>query len=284
MTTKGKMIGIVILSILVIILLFIATSFHALRLQFGVWKLNRRPANQEILNGVKPRFGYLPSPWVSPMMKQQMNQIWEPLNLKGMNYFTFAGPKNIFAKFVERMNPYSPYYQAWFGVYIIKAPQERFGFDQDEMDVKELGKLAVYDQNAWLKATGDPNPLVRGEHYEKAGKIRVGGTERTLYEGTMTSHADISENKELLLVRFLGVPSKSVWERDLTPYHVVTLEGIYSGWYSRDYEVTIVFYGCGSIFQVSSGKTYNHFEKIKDELLRMAEGIEFVPVKKKIKR
>lgn len=283
MTTGGRKIGIVILALLVIVVVFVAASFHALRLHFGVWKINGRPANQEILNGVKPRFGYLPAPWISPMIKQEMNQIWEPLNLKGMNYFTFAGPKNILAKFVERSNPYSPYYQAWFGVYIIKAPQgrERFGFDREEMDVKELGKLAVYDQNAWLKAAGDPNPLVRGKHYEKAGKIRLGGIERALYEGAMSSHSDLSGNKESFLIRFLGAPLKSTWERDLTPHHVVTLNGVYCGWYSPEFEVTIVFYGCGSLFRASSGKTYNHFEKIKGELLKMAEGIEFVPVIKK---
>ncbi len=274
-------IGIIILSVIVIILFFIAKSFHSLRLQFGVWKLNKRPANQEILNGVKPHFTYLPHAWISPMMKQEMNQIWEPLNLKGMNYFTLGGPKNIFAKYVERSNPCSPYYQAWFGVYIIKAPKERFGFDREEMDVNELGKLAVYDQNAWLKAMGDPNPLAHGEHYEKTGTINSGGIERTLYEGTMASHADLSQKARSLLVRFLGVPSKSLWEHELAPYHTVTLKGIYGGWYSPEYDVTIVFYGCGSLFQTSSGKTYNHFETIKDELLRMAEGIEFIPVQKK---
>jgi hypothetical protein len=69
---------------------------------------------QERTDGVTIVFAGIPSAWVKPM-KNLMNPIWLPIQAEGVNYFTFAAPKNLFRTFSERSNPRSPYYQAWVG-------------------------------------------------------------------------------------------------------------------------------------------------------------------------
>jgi hypothetical protein len=239
--------------------------------------INRNTARQEIINGVKPIFTKLPAGWIMPM-KQEMNRIWEPLHLNGMNYFTFGGSKTLFSKFVERSNPRSRFYQAWFGIYVIKNEGKSLGIRDGNPDIIALGKLANFDQRAWLKAMGDPTPKVEGIGYVKTDSLSIEGIKQAFFEGEILSHSDLTDPISSKLVRLLGMPPKSRWKDDVTKYHDITLKGIYGVWNSDRYDVTFVVYGCGCSFETASHKFFNHYDEIRHDLAAMAEGIRFVPV------
>ncbi len=83
--------------------------------------LDRDPAliAQEKADGIVIVFAEPPTPWVTPM-KNLMNPAWQSIGADGVNYFTFAGPGNLFRAYSERSVPSSPYYQAWVGAYVTK--------------------------------------------------------------------------------------------------------------------------------------------------------------------
>jgi len=268
----------IILSVFFTVILLCYFSRYGLRLRIGIWMLNRKMVEQEIENGVKPVFTKIPHGWISPI-KQQMNYIWRPLHLKGMNYFTFGTTRTIFSRFVERSNPYSRFYQAWSGVYVIKNQGKPFGVKGENIDIESLGKLAEFDQKAWLVAMGDPAPEVGFVKFTKIDSILINGTRWAFFEGTIITHSDLTDTFSGHLVQLLRMPSKSRWGDELTKYHDITLQGIYGVKYSREYGVTFVVYGCGSLFETVSHKIFNHYDKIRRDLYVIAEGIRFIPVK-----
>jgi hypothetical protein len=71
-------------------------------------------ADQERKDGIAIIVSQTSPAWVTPM-KNQMNEIWEPAKVQGVNYYTFAGPTTWLRSYSERSNPRSPYYQAWGG-------------------------------------------------------------------------------------------------------------------------------------------------------------------------
>lgn len=275
-TAKSKLLFIIMFSIVTLVILGYF-SYHALRLRIGIWMINHKSARQEIINGVKPMFTKVPAGWIKPM-KQEMNQIWKPLQLKGMNYFTFGGHNTLFSKFVERSNPHSRFYQAWFGVYVIKNEGTSFGIREGNPDIIALGNLANFDQRAWLKAMGDPTPRVEGIGYVKTDSLSIEGTKHAFFEGDILSHSDLTDSISSKLVQLLGMPPRSRWKDDVTKYHDIRLKGIYGVWYSDRYDVTFVVYGCGCSFETFSHQLFNHYDEIRHDLVVMAEGIRFAPV------
>jgi hypothetical protein len=266
--------------IIILLLVFILTGYHNLRFRAGVWMTNRNTPEQERMHGVRPVFTDIPGGWSRPM-KQDMNHIWKPLNLKGMNYFSFGAPKHFFSKYAERSNPFSRFYQAWFGVYVIQADTGRFGIPRDNLEIEELGKLAEFDQRAWLRAMGDTLPEATWTGFIRQDRILINGQPRQCYEGTIVSHSDLSGSKSNRLINLFGMPPQERWEDEVAPFHDITLKGIYGGWYSVQYNVTIVFYGCGSIVTTRSGEKIDHYSEILNDLIRLAEGVKLVPVEEK---
>ena len=256
-------------------------SFHWLRLQAGAWIGDRNITDQEVISGVRPIFSYLPAGWTSPM-KQDMNTIWEPLGLRGMNYFTFGGAKTLFSKYARRSDPHSKFYQAWFGVYVIQGGEDRFTLMGNDIDIEALGRLAQFDQIAWLTAMGDSQPTATWTGFIRQDRILIEGIERPCFEGTIVSHSDLTDRRDSGHVRLLGMPPRSSWEYTLIPYHHLTLKGIYGGWYSAAHGVTIVYYGCGSVFTTRTGEKIDYYQEIKQDLIRLAEGMKIISIGRKI--
>jgi hypothetical protein len=228
---KKKIVRVIVslLTGIALLTIFIFFSFHALRLKFGLWTLNNKVDRQELDNGVKPVFEYLLKGYISPF-KQNMNTIWESMEIKGMNYFTFGGTKTLFSKYVERSNPYSHLYQSWFGTYIIKCDVHKFFDSNGELIIEELGKLAELDQNAWLKAAGDKATHANWLDFGMQESINVDGQNVKFIQGTLVTHSDLSDNGESKLAGLLGMPSGKLWKNELSAYHDITLKGIYGSY------------------------------------------------------
>ncbi len=106
---------------------------------------------QEKADGVRIVFAKPPPPFVAPL-KNVMNPMWQVIGAEGVNYYTFAGPANLFRSYSERSNPASPYYQAWVGGYVTKR---RDGTMPEDLPAWAR-QVTELDQRSWLAAMGDP--------------------------------------------------------------------------------------------------------------------------------
>src|SRR5450755_4628900 len=83
---------------------------------------NQMNSIQESVTGVKPSALKTVGDW-SPFARQDMNAIWQSISLKGVNYYSLGEPKKD-SNYSQRSDYKSPYYQAWFGTYIIDAKNQ----------------------------------------------------------------------------------------------------------------------------------------------------------------
>jgi hypothetical protein len=86
-------------------------------------------------------------------MKNQLNDIWDPIKANGVNYYMFAGPRTWFTPYSERSNPLSPYYQAWVGGYVIK---QRDGYLPANLWTANLPAGLIHSGKSRLSSTALP--------------------------------------------------------------------------------------------------------------------------------
>jgi hypothetical protein len=227
---------------------------------------------QEKADAIAIVFPKPPHPWVTPM-KNQMNEIWNPIQANGVNYYMFAKPKTWLTAYSERSNPRSPYYQAWVGGYVIQA--------RDGSPPPSLEKLAwsvtALDQRSWLSAMGDPHPLADSSPANNAGSIVIDGRALTLWHGTMRSHSDLSEHPTGPLATLIGMPTKAAWAPGIASFHEVTLDGYFAGWFDPERKVSLVIYAVASNYTTHSEEHHNS-DKINEELLAMMRSAKAEPV------
>jgi hypothetical protein len=219
-------------------------------------------ATQEKADGVQIVFGKPSPPWVDPL-KNVMNPMWQSIGAQGVNYYTFAGPGNLFRSYSERSDPASPYYQAWVGAYVTKRrdgtmPQDLTAWARQ---VTEL------DQRSWLAAMGDPEPLAESAPPSSMGSIIVDGRSVQLWHGTMLSHSDLSERGDSPLAMLVGMPAKSSWPSGIRPFHEVTLDGYFACWSDATRRVSIVVYAVAAVRTNKLATDSSSHRDIRDELL-----------------
>jgi hypothetical protein len=209
-------------------------------------------------------FSRPPPSWISPM-KNQMNEIWDPIKANGVNYFMFAGPRTLFSTFSERTNPQSPYYQAWVGGYVIKRRDGSVPSDLQSW----AWQVTTLDQRSWLSTMGDPRPLAESGSATKAGDIEIDGHRLPLWHGIMRSHSDLSDQPTGPLATLIGMPPKSSWKGGVDSFHDVTLEGYFVCWPEPVHHVSIVIYGVSASYAGPTPTTQRRSKLINDELLNL---------------
>ncbi len=237
--------------------------------------LNRDPglAAQERKDGVAIEFVPRSPHWVT-VMKNEMNEIWLPAKVQGVNYYTFGGPRNPFRPYSERSNPRSPYYQAWIGGYVIKTADGSVPADPQAL----ASELTNLDQRSWLEAMGDPQPVSELESLTSAGNIDIGGTSWPLWHGVYRSHSDLSADSESQLAGILGMPKKSSWPVGVSPFHDVTLDGYLAWKVDTAHRVTLVIYAVAGRYAGQSEALSTDSALSKDELLSMMRSAAIRPV------
>ena len=218
--------------------------------------------SQEKADGVRIVFAKPPPPWVTPL-KNVMNPMWQSIGAEGVNYYTFAGPGNLFRSYSERSDPTSSYYQAWVGAYVTKRsdgtmPQDLLSW------AKQVTEL---DQRSWLAAMGDPAPLAEWAPPSSTGSVVVDGRTLELWRGTMRSHSDLSEKADSPLAMLVGMPTKSSWPPGIRSFHDVTLDGYFVCWPDVTRRVSIVVYAVAAIPDDQSVRDSGSHGDIRDELL-----------------
>ena len=219
---------------------------------------------QEKADGVQIIFAKLPAPWVAPM-KNVMNAMWKPIGAEGVNYYSFAGPSNVFRSYSERSNPASPYYQAWVGSYVTKR--------RDGTMPKDLTAWATrvteLDRRSWLAAMGDPAPLAESAPPSSAGTVVVDGRTVELWHGTMLSHSDLTDRTGSPLAMLVGMPARSSWPAGVRPFHEVRLDGYFVGWSDSSRRVSIIVYAVSVTAPDNAPPGSRAPRDIRGELLRL---------------
>ena len=216
---------------------------------------------QERADAVAIVFAKPPSAWITPM-KNQMNDIWEPIKANGVNYYMFAKPQTWFRTYSERSNPISPYYQAWVGGYVIKARDGSLPTDLESL----AWQVTALDQRSWLSAMGDPSPIADSSPATRAGSITIDGHSLPLWHGTMRSHSDLSARPSGPLATLLGMPPQSLWPSGVDSFHDVSLDGYFACWVDSQRKVSVVVYAVAANYAVQSVEHRNSVQ-INDEVL-----------------
>jgi hypothetical protein len=218
---------------------------------------------QERADSVAISFGERTPAWIAPM-KNQMNDIWDPIKANGVNYYMFSGPRTWFTRYSERSNPLSPYYQAWVGGYVIKQRDGSLPANLETL----AWQVTALDQRSWLSAMGDPRPIADASQATRVGNIVIDGHNRPLWHGTMQSHSDLSDNASGPLPTLIGMPPKSSWPSGVTSYHDVSLDGYFACWVDPQRKVSVVVYGVAATYtRKLVGKT--NPELVNDEILTL---------------
>jgi hypothetical protein len=201
--------------------------------------------------------------WIAPM-KNQMNDIWNPIKANGVNYYMFAKPKTWISDYSERSNPISPYYQAWVGGYVIKARDGSLPNDLESL----AWQVTALDQRSWLSAMGDPSPTADSSPATRVGAISIDGHNLTLWRGTMHSHSDLSAHPSGPLATLIGMPPKSSWPSGVDSFHDVSLNGYFACWVDSQLKVSVVVYAVAADY-LTQDHVHLNSAKIDNELLEL---------------
>ena len=202
--------------------------------------------------------------WIGSSMTYDMTPVWQRDNLHacGVNYFTIGAIKNGQS---ERFNANSPYYQAWFGGYLVKFANPKTRTIAKHYD------LAVSDQKNWLRIYGDkqPNVVVDTKKSKEIGDITISGYKGKLYEGAIWSDTDVGIGNRY--VPYL----RRKWNASspLGSYQKIYLYG-YIAIIEISTSIKAVLYANGAIYTDTQGKKHDTFREIKSELRSLIECVE----------
>lgn len=234
--------------------------------------------------GYKLIFRDIPSDYINGWMSCDMTQTWQNFGLDvvaGANYWTVG---KIIDGESSRFDPNSLEYQSWMGGYTVKLVPKVIWTPEDHF------KLAIADQNSWLKHYGDPRPLTstRGWSFTEAGKIQIGPYSGQLYEFGCTTHDDIGRGYRAMKLRLaslwmaasfnLSNPNLKLMGYEFMPrksdnlYRKLKLIG-YMAIFEITENVKVVLYANGFI---DEEKHVDTFTVLKDDLLNAMRSCEIL--------
>jgi len=199
-------------------------------------------------------FGQLPAEWT--VQQNPMDEIWQPLGMRGVNYYAFGGrvaPND----FAARSDPASPLYQAWLGAYIVVGALDSASAGNEARQRDLLSRLTEYDQRGWLAGMGDSAPAADLVGQLRRSQIVIDGAARSLFVGEMRSHSDLHV-ATTPLAQSLGMPSIAKWQAQLAPFHDVMLHVQGAIWYDAARHVTVIVYAASSAFTTKAGVKHDN--------------------------
>lgn len=220
-------------------------------------------------------FGPLPEGWTQN--REVMDPHWVALRATGTNYYAL-GAARPGRKYVERSDPGSRFYQAWFGVYAVDGHGDLFRGHDRNGQFAWLARLAEFDQSSWLEAMGDPHPLARWTSRGTPHEQVIAGAARTSFTATMKSHSDVSVlgPQSTPLARALGMPNLNVGRVRVGSFHPLTLRGFYAFWYDAKRKTTFVVYGVSSAFTDKNGRAHDNAIALRADFKRLLANVRIV--------
>lgn len=232
--------------------------------------------------GCRLVFHHIPEQYINAIMSCEMTGTWKRFGLniqKGLNHFTMGKVVNGMS---SRFDRNATEYQSWLGGYTVRLASEEI------WSVKDHARLAIADQNSWLRRYGDPNPRTTIEGFEpiEIDKIQLGEHTGTLYEFGLTTHSDVGINRKTinLLYGIYGMaalynlanrnlnlkPDDFMSKHRTSIYETLDLKG-YIAIFDVEEKVKVVLYGNGAIVDQT-----DTFEIIKDDILKAMQSCEIV--------
>lgn len=263
------------------LLVALAHMESALQKIFLLFFLRRIRASENKI-GYRLAFQHVPTSYIQGWVAWPMTRIWKKFGLgveAGLNYWTIGNSVNGTSSRFERD---AREYQSWLGGYIVKRTSGAPWTFRDHF------KLAVADQNSWLRSHGDPQPLTTPDASEPVliGAIESSSYEGTLYEFGCTSHSDVGPGNTGLwfLFEWVGIaalfnasnPALGLTSKALKPevhggtYEQIALRG-YVAVFTLPENVSVVLYANGSV---------ETFPSLKGELRKTIESCKIVKVQR----
>ena len=224
--------------------------------------------------GCSLKFNYIPADFIQSIMTCEMTKTWKNFGLdiiKGKNHFTIGKIENgVSSRFIKD----SIAYQSWLGAYTVRLASEKMFSPQDHF------KLAIADQNSWLRWYGDQHPITTTEGFTPINteELVLGNFKGTLYEFGCQTHSDVGATRltrKLLyaadgeaVLYSLGNPMLHFKPKNFVPketdkpYETIDLQG-YIAIFDIKPNVKVVLYANG---------TKETFPQLKDDLLAFLRG------------
>jgi len=166
--------------------------------------------------GCKLEFRGVSSRYIDGWMSWNMTNIWKKFGLdikKGANYFTMG---KIISGSSARFDQTAPEYQSWLGGYTVKLSSQK------PWTIEDHFKLAIADQNNWLKLYGDPNPAttIDGWKFTQVGQINIDDHSGILYEGGCKTHGDAGRSCNSLKLRLACVGMATLFNLSNADLHL----------------------------------------------------------------
>jgi hypothetical protein len=228
--------------------------------------------------GYKLVLSDIPSRYINGWVSWDMTRTWKKfgLNIKaGANYWTIGKIVNGTS---SRFLSDCPEYQSWLGGYTVKLQSDV------PWSVEDHFKLAIADQNSWLKTYGDPKPLttIEGSKFMPIETIHIGQYSGTLYEGGCVTHSDVGSGYKIIKLWFASIvmaklfnlsnPNLNLKSSVLRPkdpgkfYETMELRG-YIAIFDVEEKVKVVLYGNGAVVP-KSAEDIDTFTILKNDLLK----------------
>ncbi|MBO3462885.1 hypothetical protein G7B40_001225 [Aetokthonos hydrillicola Thurmond2011] len=244
------------------------------------------PASQIVFNlrGWNPRPAFLvESGWLPRIFCQSMEPHWKQVSAggltqdyKGSSYLLFPTP-NPGATYSAHFDPTSPYFHAFFGLYIIPP------VNGERVLPEVFSEFGNRDNLGWLRKMGDPFPFsvpVQPKFLECVETDELGQGKKWSFITSYKLHASLGDNSpQQGLPEILVVPksTNSFWKQFIDSYQdiVMTTRGFI--WYEGDYLIMNFFNGI-EFYDRNFRKidTYNDYPEFREQMLRMAANVKII--------
>lgn len=230
-------------------------------------------------SAVQPVFDLSPG-WNRPAFTIDMTQFWQPAGLPdtGTNFYTTGAPLPGSTVW-ERFDPLSPFYQAWFGAYVVGdfpaasewSPEPR---DADDIPqtIANLEAITVVDQIAWLSGFGDPHPHAEVDRSSvRVCRIRDGFFRLRM---RIATDSDVGDG-QLLGAGGAPVPSLPFYppfsQRAtlVTPYAPVRYDAVILFRFDRASNTFLVIYESSAHWTLRDGSEHRTSDEVADEQAEM---------------
>ena len=237
--------------------------------------------------GHKLVFGYIPDKYIQGWVSWDETKTWQKYGLKlekGINYWTIG---KIIKGDSSRYDRRDPEYESWLGGYVVKLAAN------EKWSMEDHFKLAIADQNSWLKTFGDPKPMTTMKNWKFApvGPIENGPYSGTLFEGGCTTHSDVGSGYNSML-KFVSLCIAALFNssnpnlrlkgkmmrplKHVNSYETLGLDG-YVALFDIEERVKVVLYGNGAMVHKKKIDT-DTFLALKDDLLKAMQACKIVKV------
>lgn len=244
-------------------------------------KYNKYP--EEKVTKIRPQFNFQSKKWIPRPIKTRLLTAKKIMgsNSPWIGYFFLANYENKLSRCIERFNPHSPYYQAWFGCYIMAGKNSPPGFENENYDLDMLSKIGIGDQTSWLKSFRVKDPIVEITNtkvLQNSKKYHPKAEVAFLGEMQTNSDLNINASNDWRYNQLFGLPKKE-WIDFVKPHHIINLKGYYISWPNYKTNSSIILYGClVDSMETKSGEIASYWNDSEKELKNMIYNTKIIEI------